>query len=138
MAIITIFLSLQHDVIKPRNHAIMQGIIDKRREPFSVRRKDFWEATAQHTSKLLSPGFQQQLAHEPDGLIFQPDTLVSAERWWGTRFGCLLESGGVRVPSFVYVLSIFFLFRVRLCAFPGQIVSCSICMRIYFISVSVP
>uniref|UniRef100_A0A2P2HXK1 mRNA guanylyltransferase n=2 Tax=Hirondellea gigas TaxID=1518452 RepID=A0A2P2HXK1_9CRUS len=62
-----------HDVIKPRNAAIVKGLIDKRKEPFSVRRKDFWEATAKNTSRLLGEDFCRQLAHEPDGLIFQPD-----------------------------------------------------------------
>ncbi|KAF2365927.1 mRNA capping enzyme catalytic domain [Trinorchestia longiramus] len=61
------------DIIKPRNYAISMGKIHKMQEPFSVRRKDFWEATACNTKKLLSDSFKQKLLHEPDGLIFQPD-----------------------------------------------------------------
>lgn len=46
------------------------GRIDKQREPFSVRDKEFWDiATAK---KLLEPKFTSGLGHEPDGLIFQP------------------------------------------------------------------
>ncbi|RXG68112.1 mRNA-capping enzyme [Armadillidium vulgare] len=60
------------DIISPRNAAIEKGIINKTKQPFSVRRKDFWDATAQNTGKLLSESFKKQLWHEPDGLIFQP------------------------------------------------------------------
>lgn len=66
----------QTDVIRPRHAAIKQGIFDKNKEPFGVRRKDFWEANELSTGKLLSANFRKQLLHEPDGLIFQPDILV--------------------------------------------------------------
>lgn len=46
------------------------GLIDKQREPFSVRDKGFWEVT--QAKKLLEPKFINGLGHEPDGLIFQP------------------------------------------------------------------
>ena len=49
---------------------IQQGIIDKAREPFSIRNKQFWEV--KDAQKLLSDDFTSKLAHEPDGLIFQP------------------------------------------------------------------
>ncbi|MCL4115734.1 UNVERIFIED_CONTAM: hypothetical protein GTU68_011226 [Idotea baltica] len=61
------------DIIRPRNAAIEQGLLNKAKEPFSVRRKDFWDATAPNTAKLLSDAFKNQLWHEPDGLIFQPE-----------------------------------------------------------------
>jgi len=49
---------------------IQQGVIDKAREPFSIRNKQFWDVKDAH--KLLSDDFTSKLAHEPDGLIFQP------------------------------------------------------------------
>ncbi|XP_068216244.1 mRNA-capping enzyme isoform X2 [Palaemon carinicauda] len=61
------------DIILPRNAAIEKGFLNKQKEPFSVRRKEFWDANFHNTSKLLSPAFQAQLSHEPDGLIFQPE-----------------------------------------------------------------
>lgn len=51
------------------------GLINKQREPFSVRDKAFWEV--ERAGKLLEPKFTQNLSHEPDGLIFQPSLDVS-------------------------------------------------------------
>ena len=49
----------------------VQGKIDKRVEPFSVRQKQFWDVCESRT--LLGPKFtKESLGHEPDGLIFQP------------------------------------------------------------------
>lgn len=62
------------DIISPRNAAIEKRILNKQKEPFGVRRKDFWDANIHWTHKLLSPAFQSQLCHEPDGLIFQPES----------------------------------------------------------------
>lgn len=50
-------------------------MIQKDREPFSVRPKLFWEVT--QAKALLAPKFAKSLAHEPDGLIFQPSLDVS-------------------------------------------------------------
>lgn len=47
-----------------------RGLINKIREPFSVREKQFWDVT--QAKKLLGPKFTKNLGHEPDGLIFQP------------------------------------------------------------------
>jgi len=58
------------DVIHPRTKAMMQGIIRKELEPFSVRAKAFFPLES--TESLLGEKFAQQLSHEPDGLIFQP------------------------------------------------------------------
>ena len=58
----------------PRHAAITAGLLNKNKEPFSVRRKDFWDVSL--TEKLLGPEFQKQLSHEPDGLIFQPESDV--------------------------------------------------------------
>lgn len=52
-----------------------KGLINKAREPFSVREKAFWDVT--QAIKLLQPKFTQNLGHEPDGLIFQPSSDVS-------------------------------------------------------------
>lgn len=59
----------------PRTKAITHGLIDKRREPFSVREKSFWDLT--QAKKLLEEKFTKSLGHEPDGLIFQPSVDVS-------------------------------------------------------------
>lgn len=55
---------------------MQHGVINKQREPFSVRDKGFWEV--ERARKLLEPKFAQSLCHEPDGLIFQPSLDVSA------------------------------------------------------------
>lgn len=47
-----------------------KGIINKQREPFSVRDKAFWEL--QTARQLVDDKFTKKLCHEPDGLIFQP------------------------------------------------------------------
>lgn len=60
--------------IEPRNEAIRKGLINKQREPFSMREKMFWDIT--QAIKLTQPKFTQNLGHEPDGLIFQPSSDV--------------------------------------------------------------
>ncbi|XP_050547910.1 mRNA-capping enzyme [Daktulosphaira vitifoliae] len=62
---------IEVDIIKPRHQAIMCGKLDKTRETFSVRLKQFYDITA--SDKLLG-NFSKNLSHEPDGLIFQPST----------------------------------------------------------------
>lgn len=52
-------------------------LINKEREPFSVRDKSFWEV--EFAGKLLEPKFTKSLSHEPDGLIFQPSLDVNIE-----------------------------------------------------------
>lgn len=64
--------------MRPRKAAIEKGLLNKQKEPFGVRRKEFWEATVHWTFKLLGQEFQSQLGHEPDGLIFQPEPDVSS------------------------------------------------------------
>ncbi|XP_074598688.1 RNA guanylyltransferase and 5'-phosphatase mRNA capping enzyme [Brevipalpus obovatus] len=59
------------EIIEPREVAKKQGIIDRGKEPFGVRVKDFWEIFS--TRSLLSPSFSAKLSHEIDGLIFQPE-----------------------------------------------------------------
>lgn len=61
---------IQNEIVNPRHQAMQKGIIKKDREPFSVRLKQFWELTM--AMRLLGEKFASDLAHEPDGLIFQP------------------------------------------------------------------
>ncbi|RZC38516.1 mRNA cap enzyme, DSPc and/or DNA ligase A M domain containing protein [Asbolus verrucosus] len=61
---------LENEIIKPRYLAMENGLINKTLEPFSVRKKDFWEVT--QAASLLGEKFARTLSHEPDGLIFQP------------------------------------------------------------------
>ncbi|XP_055526342.1 mRNA-capping enzyme [Wyeomyia smithii] len=57
-------------IIAPRTEAMKRGLIDQIRQPFSIRNKAFWDVT--QARALLAPKFSKTLAHEPDGLIFQP------------------------------------------------------------------
>ena len=61
---------IEKELVGARNTFITQGVIDKTKEPFSIRKKEFWDVS--EAIKLLSDEFKAQLAHEPDGLIFQP------------------------------------------------------------------
>ncbi|XP_044742570.1 mRNA-capping enzyme [Chrysoperla carnea] len=61
---------IQKEIIGPRHQAIIAGHIDKTKEPFSIRHKEFWDIT--QTVNLLGDKFSKMLSHEPDGLIFQP------------------------------------------------------------------
>lgn len=61
---------IEKEIVGSRNYYITQGIIDKTKEPFSIRNKQFWDVS--EAMKLISPDFTSKLAHEPDGLIFQP------------------------------------------------------------------
>lgn len=57
-------------IIYPREEAKKTGLIDRNKEPIGIRIKDFFDL--HKTAQLLSPNFQKNLAHETDGLIFQP------------------------------------------------------------------
>jgi len=61
---------IDREIVGARNKYIMEGVINKTREPFSIRKKDFWDVADAY--KLLRPEFTSKLAHEPDGLILQP------------------------------------------------------------------
>lgn len=61
---------IRHELIEPRKQAFVEGRLQRDREPFSVRPKDFWDAEIAH--KLLSDKFTGAMSHELDGLIFQP------------------------------------------------------------------
>lgn len=58
-----------------RYKAMVHRLINKEREPFSVRDKAFWGVES--AGKLLEPKFTKTLSHEPDGLIFQPSRDVN-------------------------------------------------------------
>lgn len=63
------------DIISgPRHKAMQCGLINKEREPFSVRVKEFYDVIM--AKKLIAPKFTDSLGHEPDGLIFQPSVDV--------------------------------------------------------------
>jgi len=65
------FQLLKYYVGFPSITISIQGLIDKRSEPFSIRLKEFWDLN--ETRKLLGPKFtKESLGHEPDGIIFQP------------------------------------------------------------------
>ncbi|KAF5274946.1 hypothetical protein FQR65_LT04287 [Abscondita terminalis] len=61
---------IENEIIKPRILAMENGQINKSKEPFSIRKKEFWPIT--QTRNLLGEKFARTLSHEPDGLIFQP------------------------------------------------------------------
>ncbi|XP_053205509.1 mRNA-capping enzyme-like [Panonychus citri] len=58
------------EIIGPREEAKQTGLIDRSKEPFGIRIKDFWDI--KQTKSIFGPSFTQQLSHEIDGLIFQP------------------------------------------------------------------
>lgn len=60
------FDAIRKLIIEPRNKAIVEGLIDRSKEPFGVRRKDFYDLSA--TEKVM----HMKTGHEHDGLIFQP------------------------------------------------------------------
>jgi len=66
----TRLICIDKEIVGARHMYITQGLIDKTREPFSIRKKEFWDVSGAH--KLLSDKFAETLSHEPDGLVFQP------------------------------------------------------------------
>jgi len=66
----TRLICIDKEIVGARNTYMQQGLIDKSKEPFSIRKKEFWDCS--ETYKLLDKKFTQNLSHEPDGLIFQP------------------------------------------------------------------
>lgn len=58
------------NIILPRENAKRSGRIDRTKEPIGIRMKDFFELKDTH--KFFATKFQKALAHEIDGLIFQP------------------------------------------------------------------
>lgn len=100
-----ILVPFRHSYVltEPRNNAMGHGWIIKDREPFSVRLKSFWEVT--QAGALLAPKFANSLAHEPDGLIFQPSKDVSFFRsQLFSNWNYLLRSFKGVTPVFVVIL----------------------------------
>lgn len=62
----------------------MEGRIDKLKEPFSIRLKQFWDLT--QSASLLGEKFAKSLLHEPDGLIFQPSKEVCPDITFSQMF----------------------------------------------------
>lgn len=60
------FKAIVDIVINPRHKAINEGLLDRSREPFGVRRKEFYHLSV--TEKVIA----MKTGHEHDGLIFQP------------------------------------------------------------------
>lgn len=87
-------------IIAPRYEAMKRNIINRNREPFSVRNKDFWPIT--QAASLLGPKFAQQLSHKPDGLIFQP----ALEPYIGGRCDDILKWKPAHLNSVDFLLKI--------------------------------
>jgi len=64
------FECIKNEIINSRNEAMKQGLIDRTKEPFGVRFKEFYPISA--TQKLLSDKFKSQITHGMDGLIYEP------------------------------------------------------------------
>ncbi|KAL7674861.1 hypothetical protein ACOME3_001135 [Neoechinorhynchus agilis] len=64
---------ISREIVEPRRHAISIGSIDETREPFLVRKKNFY--SLQMTRKLLDETFKKKLNNRSDGLIFQPNDM---------------------------------------------------------------
>jgi len=64
---------IDKEIIGPRHDKIRQGRIDKNMEPFSVRKKEFWDIRV--SPELLDGKFSTTVSHEVDGLIFQPASI---------------------------------------------------------------
>ncbi len=61
---------ISESIVNIRNEAITNGHMKKTKQPFSIRKKDFFNLSA--VNKLLSPKFLGTLPHEVEGLIFVP------------------------------------------------------------------
>jgi len=68
----TRLICIDKEIVGARNNYIIQGVINKTKEPFSIRKKEFWDVSDAY--KLMDDKFLKNLAHEPDGLIFQPSS----------------------------------------------------------------
>nr|XP_002130836.2 mRNA-capping enzyme-like [Ciona intestinalis] len=74
---------IDKEIIGPRHDKMRRGLIDKRLEPFSVRKKEFWEV--QTSRELLDGKFSSMVSHEVDGLIFQPASANPIDRYVAGR-----------------------------------------------------
>jgi len=77
------------ELVGPRNEKTRQGRLDKSEEPFSIRKKDFFELTV--AGDLLDEKFQAQVKHETDGLIFQPCGVEPTDQYRAGRNDDMLK-----------------------------------------------
>lgn len=63
-------LCINKEIIGPRHQAMKEGRIDRSKEPFSVRAKEFWDVS--NAKSILGEKFAKSVTHDIDGLIFQP------------------------------------------------------------------
>lgn len=61
---------IKKEIIGPRHEKMRQGLLDRNKQAFSVRIKEFWDITV--AKELIDGQFSKQISHEVDGLIFQP------------------------------------------------------------------
>jgi mRNA-capping enzyme len=91
----TRLLCIDKELVQTRARAMEEGKIDKKKEPFGIRAKQFWSLS--ETRTLLGPKFTKaSLGHEPDGLVFQPSDEVSIFCIISLRICCALK-GAVQV-----------------------------------------
>ena len=62
---------IQKELVDPRRMAISKGILDRKAEPFGIRKKDFWTLSAGKLKWILEV-FMLTLSHENDGVILTP------------------------------------------------------------------
>lgn len=62
-------LCVEKELIKPRDEAVQSRRLDKNREPFSIRKKDFYPI---EQCNWLLEKFVPKITHETDGLVLQP------------------------------------------------------------------
>ncbi|XP_046856619.1 mRNA-capping enzyme-like [Xenia sp. Carnegie-2017] len=55
------------DIVQPRHKAVQNGVLDKTKEPFSVRSKQFFPV---EKAEWILKEFSPKLTHETDGLVF--------------------------------------------------------------------
>uniref|UniRef100_H2ZH30 mRNA-capping enzyme n=1 Tax=Ciona savignyi TaxID=51511 RepID=H2ZH30_CIOSA len=80
---------IDRELIGPRHEKMRRGLIDRRLEPFSVRKKEFWEI--QTSRELLDGKFSSMVSHEVDGLIFQPASANPIDRYTPGRNDGILK-----------------------------------------------
>jgi len=68
----TRILCIQKEIIEARDKAKQMGRINREREPFGVRWKEFRPLSHPRWHKFMAEDFEKMLGHETDGTIFQP------------------------------------------------------------------
>ena len=63
---------IEKEIVGARNTYITQGLIDKNKEPFSIRKKEFYNVS--EASKLMSDEFKFKLPHKLLGLFLKHRT----------------------------------------------------------------